>query len=473
MDIVSICVILYCVYLLYTFGKIFQVGDFVKKFLSVILVAVIILSTFSIGASASFNSLLETEADIVLLINTDTETVILDKNADKRSAPASLTKIVTCMLVLENCTDLSTMVTCKRESLNGLYEQNAATAGILAGETLSIKDLLYCLMLPSAADAANILADYVGNGIDNFVVMMNEFVAKLGCENTKFYNAHGLDTDPNAYTTANDLYKITKYALQNPTFKEITSTSRYDVAPTAKYPYTRYLHNTNKMMNPGIPDYYCDAVSGVKTGTTDAAGRCVITTASRDGYNYLLIVMGAPQYDIDNDGVEENVAFTESKKIYNWAFKNIELTKVNDKTDVVTVVDVKYNSKVDHLRLVPAEEISALVPLGTQSGSLVTRPIENETPKVVKAPIKKGDVIGKAEVLYGNDIVATVDLVAAEDIDLNVFLLIIGVAKNILSTTIFKVLFIVLAILVVIYILLIIRRNKIRAKRKKIRMIKG
>ncbi len=444
-----------------------------KKVISVILVAVIILSTFSIGASASFNSLLETEADIVLLINTDTETVILDKNADKRSAPASLTKIVTCMLVLENCSDLSTMVTCKRESLNGLYEQNAATAGILAGETLSVKDLLYCLMLPSAADAANILADYIGNGIDNFVVMMNEFVAKLGCENTKFYNAHGLDTDPNAYTTANDLYKITKYALQNPTFKEITSTPRYDVKPTEKYPHTRYLHNTNKMMNPGIPDYYCDAVSGVKTGTTDAAGRCVITTASRDGYNYLLIVMGAPQYDIDNDGVEENVAFTESKKIYNWAFDNIELTKVTDKTDVITVVDVQYNSKIDHLRLVPKEEISALVPLGTQSGSLVTRPIESETPKVVSAPIKKGEVIGKAEVLYGEDIVATVDLVAAEDIDLNIFLLIIGSIKNILSTTVFKVLFVILAVLVIIYILLIIRRNKIRAKRKKIRMIKG
>lgn len=416
---------------------------------------------------------METEADIVLLVNTDTETVILDKNADKRSAPASLTKMVTCMLVLENCTDLSAMVTCKRESLNGLYEQNAATAGILAGEALSIKDLLYCLMLPSAADAANILADYVGNGIDNFVVMMNEFVAKLGCENTKFYNAHGLDTDPNAYTTANDLYKIAKYALQNPTFKEITSTSRYDIAPTNKYPHTRYLHNTNKMMNPGIPDYYCDAVSGVKTGTTDAAGRCVITTGSRDGYNYLLVVMGAPQYDIDNDGVEENVAFTDSKKIYNWAFDNIELTKVTDKTDVITVVDVEYNSKVDHLRLVPAEEISALVPLGTQSGSLVTRPIESETPKSIKAPIKKGDVIGKAEVLYGNDVVATVDLVAAEDIDLNIFLLIIGVIKNILSTTIVKILLILFVILVIIYILLIIRRNKIRAKRKKIRMIKG
>ena len=130
-----------------------------KKFLSVLLVTVIIICSFSIGASASFNSLMETESDIVLLVNTDSETVILDKNASKRTAPASLTKIVTCMLVLENCPDLSVPVTCKRESLNGLYAQNAATAGILPGEALTIKDLLYCLMLPSAADAANIVAE--------------------------------------------------------------------------------------------------------------------------------------------------------------------------------------------------------------------------------------------------------------------------------------------------------------------------
>jgi D-alanyl-D-alanine carboxypeptidase (penicillin-binding protein 5/6) len=444
-----------------------------KKFLSVLLVTVIIICSFSIGASASFNSLLETEAEIVLLVNTDSETVILDKNADKRSAPASLTKIVTCMLVLENCPDLSATVTCKRESLNGLYAQNAATAGILAGETLTIKDLLYCLMLPSAADAANILADYVGGSIDNFVVMMNDFVAKLGCKNTKFVNAHGLDANPNGYTTANDLYKITKYALKNDTFKEITSTLRYDVEPTEKYPHTRYLHNTNKIMNPGIRDYYHKSVSGVKTGTTNEAGRCVITTASQDGYNYMLIVMGAPQYDVDNDGVEENVAFTESKKIYNWAFDNIELTKITNTTDVVTVVDVNYNSKVDHVRLLPAEELSALVPVGTESGSLIVRPVEGETPESINAPVKKGQVIGKAEVLYGDVVVATVDLVAGEDIDLNIFLLVLGVIKNLFSTTIFKILFAILAVLVIIYILLIIRKNRIMAKRKKIRMIKG
>ena len=444
-----------------------------KKILSIFLIMIILISSFSIGASASFNSLLKTESDIVLLVNTDSETVILDKNADKRSAPASLTKIVTCMLVLENCPDLSVQVTCKRECLNGLYAMNAATAGIVTGEALSIKDLLYCLMLPSAADAANILADYVGGSIDNFVVMMNDFVAELGCKDTKFVNAHGLDTDPNGYTTANDLYKITKYALQNSTFKEITNTRRYDIPPTEKYPYTRYLHNTNKMMNPGIPDYYHKSVSGVKTGTTDKAGRCVITTASQDGYNYMLIVMGAPQYDIDKDNVEENVAFTESKKIYKWAFENIELTKITNTTDVVTVVDVKYNSKIDHLRLLPAKELSALVPLGTESGSLITRPVAGETPDVVKAPIKKGDVLGKAEILYGEDVVATVDLVAAEDIDLNIFLLIFGVIGDIFSTTIFKILFALAAVLLVIYIILIIRKNRIKAKRNKIRMIKG
>lgn len=432
------------------------------------------MGIFAISASASFNSLLETEADVVLLVNTDSEAVIFDKNADKKTAPASITKIVTCMLVLENCEDIETPLTCKRESLNGLYEQNAATVGILAGETLTVKELLYALMIPSAADAANILADYIGGGsIENFVVMMNDFVKKLGCENTTFINAHGLDENGGNITTAYDLYKIAKYALENPTFKEITSTLRHEIAPTNKYPYVRYLNNTNKMMNPAYKDYYSPYISGVKTGTTALAGHCVISTASKNGYNYMLIVMNAPQYDIDGDNVEENVAFTDSKKIYEWAFKNIVLTKVTNTTDVVTVVNVKYNWKVDHLRLLPAKEISALVPSGTESGSLVIRPIESETPKVVKAPIKKGDALGKAEILYGEDIVATVDLVAGENVSRSIILVILDGIKAVLSSTVFKILFVLFAVLIIIYILLIIRRNRIKSRRKKIRMVKG
>lgn len=409
----------------------------------------------------------------MLLINTDSETVIFDKNADKKSAPASLTKIVTCMLVLENCEDLSATVTCERADLDGLYRQNAATAGIRTGETLTIEQLLYCLMIPSAADAANILARYVGGSQDEFVVMMNDFVKNLGCENTNFINPHGLDGDGGAYTTANDLYKITKYALMNPTFKKITSTLRYDVAPTNQYSETRYLHNTNKMMNPAYKDYYNSCISGVKTGTSDLAGHCVISTASKNGYNYMLIVMNAPQYDIDGDNIEENVAFTDSKRIYEWAFQNIELTKITNTTDVVTVVNVEYNWKVDHLRLLPAKELSALVPTGTQAGSLVIRPIESETPKTVKAPIKKGDVLGKAEVLYGEDVVATVDLVSAESLDRSIILWVVGIFKTIFSSMVFKILFAIFVVLLIIYILLIIRKNRIKAKRRKIKMVKG
>lgn len=439
-----------------------------KKILSVVIASVILISSFCIGSEASFNSLLETEADIVLLVNTDSDTVIFDKNADKQSAPASLTKIVTCILALEHFDDLNTPITCELKHIEGLYLLDASTAGIRVGETLTVEQLLYCLMLPSGGDAANILAYSVAGSIEEFVVMMNDFCKGLGCENTNFINAHGLDGDGSGYTTANDLYKITKYALQNPVFKKITSTPKYQLEGRSWA-----FYNTNKMMNPGIKDYYCPYVSGVKTGSTDLAGHCVVTVASKNGYNYMLIVMNAPQYDIDNDGVDENVAFTDSKRIYEWAFDNITLTKITNRTDVVTVVDVEYNWTVDHLRLLPAEELSALVPTGTQAGSLVIRPIPDKTPTSVKAPIEKGEVLGKAEVLYGEDVVATVDLVAAESVSRSLILWLFGILKTIVSTTVFKILFAILTVLIVIYILLIIRRNRLRAKKRKIKMVKG
>ncbi len=447
-----------------------------KKIFSVLISGILILSSFfmcRIPSSASFNSLLETEADVVMLVNTDTGDVIFDKNASKRTAPASLAKIVTCMLVLENCTDFNAVVTAKRECIDGLYQLNAATVGILAGEQLTVDELLHCLMIPSAADAANILADYIGGSMENFVSMMNDFVKKLGCENTNFINPSGLDNgDKNMYTTAQDLYKITSYALKNPKFKELCSILRYQIEPTEKYPHIRYLNNTNKMLNPAYKDYYSPNVFGVKTGTTGLAGHCVITTASKNGYNYMLLVLNAPQYDIDGDGVEENVAFTDSKKIYEWAFNNIVLTKVTSTTDIVTVVDVKYNWKTDHLALVPEKELSALVPTGTQTGSLQIRPIESETPKTVSAPIKKGDVIGKADVLYGDDIVATVNLVASENISGSVILRITGFLGFLFHTTVMKILLCLAITLLIIYILLIVRRNRIRAKKRKPRRIK-
>lgn len=441
-----------------------------KKIFCIILSIVLILSVFTLPSFASFNSLLETEADIVLLVNTDTNYIVFDKNADKKNAPAALTQMVTAILVLENCPDLSKKITCKSDTVNGLYSRGGVTIAITGGESLTVDELLRCMLIHSASDAANILADYVGGGIPNFVKMMNEFAEKLGCTNTHFVNAHGLDEE-SSYTTANDIYKIASYCLKNEIFKDICSRARDEVSPTSRGE-RRYLNNTNKLLIRGMSDYYCPSVTGVKAGASEKAGRCVVSVASKNGYNYMLIILGAPLRDVDDDGVEENVAFTESRKIYNWAFQNIVLTPVTTTTDIVTVVDVKYSFRTDHLALVPKEELTALVPSGTDAGSLEIKAIEKETPKTVNAPVKKGDVLGKAQVLYGEDVVATVDLVASESVSGSLILRVTGFIGYLLHTTVVKILLCLVLLLLLAYIALIVRKNMIKAKRKKPRRIK-
>lgn len=441
-----------------------------KKIFCIILSIILILSVFCVPSFASFNSLIESEAKTVLLVNTDTDYVIFDKNADKQCAPAALSQIVTAILVLENCPDLSQKVTCNSDIVNGLYARGGVTIAIAGGESLTIEELLRCMLIHSAADAANILADYVGKGIPNFVNMMNEFAKKVGCKNTNFTNAHGLDEENN-YTTANDLYKIASYCIKNETFKDICSRARDEVSPTSRGE-RRYLNNTNKLLIQGMSDYYCPSVTGVKAGGSEKAGKCVISTASKNGYNYMLIILGAPVKDIDDDGIDENVAFTESRRIYNWAFSNIVLTPVTNTTDIVTVVDVKYSWRSDHLALVPKEEITALVPSGTETGSLTIRAIEKETPRTAKAPIKKGDVLGKAEILYGDDVVQTVDLVASESVSGSIILRITGFIGYLFHTTLMKILLALVVLLIIAYVALIIRKNRIMAKRRKPRRIK-
>ena len=205
-----------------------------KKGIKFLLSFILIFSIFSsIPAFANYNTVFENSlkadkkqiyADTYLLVNLDNDTVIFEKNADKRNAPASLTKIITASVVIEKCPDLNLKIKIDKAPIELLYGTGSSMAGLVPGEELSLKDLLYCLMVRSGNDAANILADYVGNGsIPAFVGMMNDLAKRLGCKDTHFANPHGLD-DPNHYTTARDLIKFTKHALTLPHFEEITST---------------------------------------------------------------------------------------------------------------------------------------------------------------------------------------------------------------------------------------------------------
>ena len=336
-----------------------------------------------------------------------------------------------------------------------------------------MRQLLYCLMVQSANDAANILADFIGGGdIDTFIEMMNAFAEERGCTGTHFANAHGLDNDKH-YTTAQDLVKMYTYCLQNSLFTEIAGTFTTEIPPTNKYDYTRYLRNTNSLMNPGIPDYYCEYVKTGKTGTTDAAGHCVISSASSDGYNYLCIVMNAEFYDMDDDGVEENMAFVESKKLYDWAFRNLRIQEVANPSTYVGEVAVRLSKEYDYVSLAPETSITALVPVGVNAENVLYEPYVDLTSIVLEAPVNKGNVVCRAAIKYAGETIDEVNLVAMFDVKRSTIKYIGDLLLRVVKSWPFLVLLGVIFFVVLpgFIILFIVAPAKRRKKKNTVRMV--
>lgn len=267
-----------------------------KRLFSLFLVFAVLAVSCSSVSAITYDYDETIESDTVLLINMDTGIPVLEKNAEKVRYPASLTKIMTYIVVCENVDDLyNTRVEIKEEVLEPLLGTGSSMSGLdyKIGESLTVVDLLYCLMVSSGNDASLVLADYVGGGsVEKFVSLMNAKAKELGCKNTNFVNPHGLHDD-NHYSTAYDLYTITSYALTLPLFSEITNTATY-YCEGDDYPLvtTNYLIDVNRG-----GDYFYTYAQGIKTGTTDEAGRCLITTGIADGYAYMCICMGAPYPD--------------------------------------------------------------------------------------------------------------------------------------------------------------------------------
>lgn len=450
-----------------------------KKFL-IFLLTLIMLAGTVFPAAASYNSEIELKADIALLISLNNEkgTVIFDKNADKKAAPASLTKIATAAVVLKNCTDLeNTMVTVKQESIDSLVGTDSSLANIQPGEELSMLELLYCMMVASGNDAAVVIADYMGGGsVSAFVDMMNALAEELGCTSTHFSNPHGLDADDH-YTTANDLAKITQYALSFPVFEKICSTTEYTLRATNVVSEERTLLTTNLILN-SQTGYYYEYASGIKTGHTDNAGRCVISKASKDGYEYLGIIMHAPFEDYTGDELKDNGAFLECVDMFEWAFENIRYKTVCDTVQPVTAINVEHSWSADHVRLVPKESKKLLVPDWMDSSNITLEPVEGTVPETMEAPIEKGQVIGKAKIVYTPDgedgekvELGEVELVAAEEVKGSVILFIFGKIADFTHTTAFKVLVVMVILIIAFFIIATVISNH-RRKRDRIRVVK-
>lgn len=431
-------------------------------------------------ASASYNSLmeeLEPRSDIILLQSLEDGTVLFDKNIHRRTPPASLTKIVTAILTMENCTDLEEMVAMPQSVLDSLVNTGSSNAGIKAGEELSVHDLLRCMLIPSANEAAGALAYYISGGnIPLFVDKMNEFVSRLGCTDTHFTTPHGLD-DPEQYTSAADVAKIMEYVLHSANgdvFADIIGTTEYMLPASNMHEKERKIRTTNYLMNTGFREYYCKYVTGGKTGSTSSAGKCVAATAYSGGYSYLCIVLGAPHDDIDHDGMDENGAFTDTKMLLEWVYANIVCETVLSSSDVTAEVKVRLSSKTDHVALVPPADVLAYVPSGVDDKSVLVKVVDNTMPESVEAPIVKGQRIAEAAVYYADQEIARTDLVAAESVDRNMILYGISLLQDFLRHPVVRVILGLLTLLVAAYIALTVhinrKKRRIRNRKKVVRM---
>lgn len=217
---------------------------------------------------------------------------LFEQNADTRYFPASITKLMTALLVLEN-TSLDSVVTFSNDAVTNL-ELGAVSLNVKAGDQISVKDCLYGLLLKSANEVANGLAEHVSGSVSSFADLMNQRAASLGCTNTNFVNPNGLN-NPNHVTTARDMALIAKAAFENPVLRQIESTMQYSFPATASVPTVRNLTMSHKMLNPANTSYYYPGVIGGKTGYTSLAGNTLVTCAEQDGVRLIAVVLKSKQ----------------------------------------------------------------------------------------------------------------------------------------------------------------------------------
>ena len=227
-------------------------------------------------------------SEAVIVYDMDADTVIFDKNSQNVHSIASLTKIMTVLTAIENIDDFSTNVTITNEMLAGIY-WNASVAGLKVGDIVTYRDLLYAAILPSGADATQVLAYTVSGSVDTFVYKMNELAKKIGVKNTHYVNTTGLDQD-GAYSTAYDQMLILDYALQNSMFKEVYTTKEYTLTNGLKVEAS--VQKYNQVLNLDT-----SKIIGSKTGNTDLAGLCMSALFYHEDHEMILITLGAERID--------------------------------------------------------------------------------------------------------------------------------------------------------------------------------
>ena len=355
------------------------------------------------------------DAKAALLIDPETEEILYEQNIHDRLYPASVTKIMTCLLVLEAIDDgrlSKSQVLTASETAISEVPPDGSNVGIKVGEELTVEELLYCIMLSSANEGCNMLAEAIDGSISAFVARMNQKARDLGCEDTNFCNTNGLP-DVGHYTTAWDLYLITKEARTYPDFMPLVDTIYHQV-PATNMAEPRELYTTNYLISSYKTNYYIyQGAHGIKTGSTSAAGYCLVSSADRDDRSLLTVVLGADR--VVTPEITLTYSFIETSKLFDHGFDDFDRKVLLAADELVGEVDVELSQQQNTVKVHPSQEIERLVPADLDPVKDVDRITTYES-ESVEAPVVKGQVMGTITLKSGDTVYGTVELLADEDV---------------------------------------------------------
>lgn len=424
----------------------------VKKIIC-LLFAAVLLATPALAAAAPEHPV---AAKGAILYELNTDTVLLEQDADARLYPASTTKLMTALVAMEygNPEDI---ITVPAEAVDGLFELGSASY-LLAGEEISFMDLMEYMLIASGNDAANAMAIHISGSISAFADLMNNRAQELGCTNTHFVNPHGLH-DEEHYTSARDLLRIAKAAMENPTIAEIVAKDEVVLPITNKHPQTTTKYTTNYLISrKSTREYYYEGAIGIKTGTTTPAGLCLVAACVKGDYTYYTVVLGAEK----GENGERN-QFIETAKLFDYGAENFSQQVMLSSSEPIAEVPVRLSNEKDSIVVTPSENITAMLPNAFETSDLTMKYTVEES---VAAPVQAGDVLGKLTVSYEGK-TWQLDLVASSDAARSTVLYILDRITGFFASTAFKIIVASIVALIVILVVYVILVNRRRAKRRR------
>lgn len=443
--------------------------EFMKKKLTALtslLLAIFVSASVLITptqVNAAFKSEYEPTCDAIYMLNMDTGVAVYEKNPNKVKLPASLTKMMACIVAYERADSLDEMVVVDSRAVRFVnYNKEGATGvwtNIKVNERFTLRDLIYEALVASENCAAEAIGYYISKqyyGSDSnqeFIDFMNDRAKEIGCTDTVFKCASGLTTDiENHHSTAHDMALIANHLMNIPELAEIAYTPHsYGIKPTNKHEDVQWVIATNLMIREGSKaedgtDYFYQYCEGVKTGYLIKSGHCFAAYAKKSGYRYICVLLddGAPT------AKSKNMAFVDAKNLFEWAFNNLSLAEIYNVSEPIAEIPLNLAWNKDTIVLVPQDDFSTLLPKGITSSSVVKKINLN---KSVDAPVKKGQVLGTAELSYDGEIIGTINLVAGESVERSNLLYILSLVNKLFASVVFRIILVICIIAAAGYII--------------------